>query len=117
MKFIPLNVPIFYHQNTLSCKKLTHNIALYTDLKLHNSYLNHFRYDEYFSKWEEIIHEYVARQLTLWNRVLLVVTLISYSAYSSSLKMMMKFSSETPVDFQRTTLRYTPEDSALQSPS
>jgi hypothetical protein len=48
-KLIELNVPIFYHQNTVSYKKLTHNTAQFTDLKLHNSYLNHFRYDEYFS--------------------------------------------------------------------
>jgi hypothetical protein len=37
-------------------------------------------------------------------------TLVSCSAYSSTLKMETICSSETPVDFQRTTRRYIPED-------
>jgi hypothetical protein len=42
-------------------------------------------------------------------------TLVSWSAYSSTLKMERIFSSETSVDFQRTTRRYIPEDSTLQN--
>jgi hypothetical protein len=40
-------------------------------------------------------------------------TLVSYSAYSSALKMEAMCSSETPVDFQRTTQLYIPEDSTF----
>jgi hypothetical protein len=39
-------------------------------------------------------------------------TLVSFSAYSLTLKMKAICSSETSVNFQRTTLRYIPEDSA-----
>jgi hypothetical protein len=39
--------------------------------------------------------------------------LICCSAYSSIVKMEAVCSSETPVDFQRTTRRYIPEDSTL----
>jgi hypothetical protein len=41
------------------------------------------------------------------------LTLVSCSAYSSTLKMEAMFSSKTSVNFQRTTQRYIPEDSAL----
>jgi hypothetical protein len=41
-------------------------------------------------------------------------TLGSYSTYSSAVKMETLFFSETPVDFERTTWRYIPEDSTLQ---
>jgi hypothetical protein len=44
-------------------------------------------------------------------------TLVSCSAYSSTLKMEAICSSETSVDFQRTTLRYIPEDCILQGTS
>jgi hypothetical protein len=40
-------------------------------------------------------------------------TRVSCSAFSSTLKMEAICSSETSVDFQRTTRRYTPEDSTL----
>jgi hypothetical protein len=40
-------------------------------------------------------------------------TLVSCSAYSSTLKMEAICSSETSVDFQRTTRRYIPEDSNI----
>jgi hypothetical protein len=40
-------------------------------------------------------------------------TLISYSAYSSTLKIEAICSSETPVDFERTTQRCIPEDRTL----
>jgi hypothetical protein len=40
-------------------------------------------------------------------------TLVSCSAYSSALKMGAMCSSETPVEFQLTTLRYIPEDSTF----
>jgi hypothetical protein len=46
-----------------------------------------------------------------------VFTLVSCSAYSSTLKMEVICSSETLVDFLRTTRRYIPEDSSLQSRS
>jgi hypothetical protein len=39
--------------------------------------------------------------------------LVSFSAYSSTLKMKEKYSSETSVGFQRYTWRYIPEDSTL----
>jgi hypothetical protein len=39
--------------------------------------------------------------------------LVSFLAYSSTLKMEAKGSSEMSVDFQRTTRRYTPEDRTL----
>jgi hypothetical protein len=39
----------------------------------------------------------------------------SCTAYSSTLKMEVIRSSETSVDFQRTTGRYIPEDSTLHS--
>jgi hypothetical protein len=42
-------------------------------------------------------------------------TLVSCSAYSSTLKMEAMCSSETSVDFQRTTRRYIPEDSTLHN--
>jgi hypothetical protein len=42
-------------------------------------------------------------------------TLVSYSAYSSTLKMEATCSSETSVDFQLTTRRYIPEDRALNN--
>jgi hypothetical protein len=38
-------------------------------------------------------------------------TLVSCSAYSSTLKMETIYSSEMSVEFQRTTRRYIPEDS------
>jgi hypothetical protein len=41
--------------------------------------------------------------------------MISCSAYSSTPRIEAKSSSETSVDFQRTTRRYIPEDSALQT--
>jgi hypothetical protein len=41
-------------------------------------------------------------------------TLVSCLAYSSTLKMEAKCSSETSVDFQRTTRHYIPEDRTLQ---
>jgi hypothetical protein len=41
-------------------------------------------------------------------------TLVSCSDYSSTLKMEAIYSSETLVDFQRTTRRYIREDSLLQ---
>jgi hypothetical protein len=41
-------------------------------------------------------------------------TLVSYSAYSSNLKMEAIYSSATSVDFQRTTRCYIPEDSTHQ---
>jgi hypothetical protein len=37
-----------------------------------------------------------------------------FLAYSSALKMEATCSSETAVDFQQTTRRYTPEDTILQ---
>jgi hypothetical protein len=40
--------------------------------------------------------------------------LVSCAAYSLTLKMEALCSSETLVDFQRTTQRYIPEDSTLQ---
>jgi hypothetical protein len=43
-------------------------------------------------------------------------TLISCSAYSSTLKMEAICSSETSVDFQQTTRRYFPKDSTLHLP-
>jgi hypothetical protein len=42
-------------------------------------------------------------------------TLVSYLAYSSALKMEATYSSETLVEFQRTTRRYIPEDITLIS--
>jgi hypothetical protein len=42
-------------------------------------------------------------------------TLVSCSAYSLTLKMEETYSSETSVDFQLTTRRYIPEDSALHN--
>jgi hypothetical protein len=42
-------------------------------------------------------------------------TLVSCSAYSSTLKMEAIWSSETSVDFQRTTQRYIPEHSTLHN--
>jgi hypothetical protein len=44
-------------------------------------------------------------------------TLVSCSVYSSTLKMEAIYSSETSVDFQRTTLRYIREVSILQCPN
>jgi hypothetical protein len=47
------------------------------------------------------------------KRIALLVNcfmLVSCVAYSSALKMEAKWSSETLVDFQQTTLRYIPED-------
>jgi hypothetical protein len=41
-------------------------------------------------------------------------TLVSCLAYSSTLKTIAICSAETAVDFQRTTLRYIPEDRSLQ---
>jgi hypothetical protein len=41
-------------------------------------------------------------------------TLASYSTYSLTLKMEAICSSETSVDFQRTTQRYIPEESTLK---
>jgi hypothetical protein len=43
----------------------------------------------------------------------LAFTLVSCSAYSSTLKMEATCSSETSNDFQRITRRYIPEDSTL----
>jgi hypothetical protein len=43
-------------------------------------------------------------------------TLVSCSAYSSTLKMEVICSSETSVDFQQTTRHYIPEDRTLQVP-
>jgi hypothetical protein len=40
-------------------------------------------------------------------------TLVSSLAYSSTLKMKAKCSSETSVDFQRTSRRYIPDDTTL----
>jgi hypothetical protein len=42
-------------------------------------------------------------------------TSVSYSAYSSTLKMEAICSSEISVDFQRTARRYTPEDITLHN--
>jgi hypothetical protein len=42
-------------------------------------------------------------------------TLVSCSAYSSTLKMEAVYYSETSVDFQRTTRRYIPEDGTLHN--
>jgi hypothetical protein len=42
-------------------------------------------------------------------------TLVSCLAYSSTLKMEATYSSETSVDFRRTTWRYIPEDRTLQN--
>jgi hypothetical protein len=44
-----------------------------------------------------------------------VFMLVSCKAYYSTLEMEAICSSETSVDFQRATLRYIPEDSALHS--
>jgi hypothetical protein len=41
--------------------------------------------------------------------------LISWLAYSSTLKMKATYSSETSVDFQRTTQRYISEDITLHN--
>jgi hypothetical protein len=45
----------------------------------------------------------------------LTSTLVSCLAYSSTLKMEAKCSSEVSVDFRRTTRRYTPEDGTLDN--
>jgi hypothetical protein len=44
-------------------------------------------------------------------------TLISCLAHSSALKMEATYSSETPVDLQRTIWHYIPEDRTLQNKS
>jgi hypothetical protein len=44
-------------------------------------------------------------------------TLVSCSGYSSTLKMETVCSPETSIDFQRTTLRYIPENSTLRNHS
>jgi hypothetical protein len=43
------------------------------------------------------------------------LTLVSCSAYSSTLKVEAMYSSEAAIDFQRTTWRYIPEDSTLHN--
>jgi hypothetical protein len=43
--------------------------------------------------------------------------LVSWSAYSSTLKIEATCFSETSVDFQRTTRRHIPEDGTLQANS
>jgi hypothetical protein len=43
------------------------------------------------------------------------ITLVSCLAYSSTLKMEATCSSETSIDFRRTTRRYIPEDGTLQN--
>jgi hypothetical protein len=44
-----------------------------------------------------------------------IFMIVSCLAYSSTLKMEARCSSETSVDFQRTTRRYIPEDGTLHS--
>jgi hypothetical protein len=56
----------------------------------------------------------VLRAVVMKNSLPSALTLTSCSAYSSTLKMEAICSSETLVDFQRTTWRYIPEDSTLQ---
>jgi hypothetical protein len=51
--------------------------------------------------------------LELFFCLQLAFTLVSYSAYSWTLKMEAIYSSETSVDFQRTIRRYITEDSTL----
>jgi hypothetical protein len=41
--------------------------------------------------------------------------LVSYLAYSTTLKMEAIYSSETSVDFQQTTRRYIPEDRTIHN--
>jgi hypothetical protein len=57
-----------------------------------------------FSTWEAK-HEISAKQIEG----------SAYMAYSSVLKMETICSSETSIDFQRTTWRYIPEDSILHN--
>jgi hypothetical protein len=60
--------------------------------------------------WEFIVtKDYIYR----FNWI--IITLVSCSAYFSTLKMEAIYSSETSVDFQRTTRRYIPEDSTLHN--
>jgi hypothetical protein len=62
-------------------------------------------YEEYsYSGIQRLVGEF---------RLPLAFTLVSYSPYSSTLKMEGMCSSETSVDFQRATLRYIPEGSTL----
>jgi hypothetical protein len=55
----------------------------------------------------------VMKSTFFWLCLLSAFVLVSYSAYSSTLKMEAICSSETSVDFQRATRRYIPEDSTL----
>jgi hypothetical protein len=51
----------------------------------------------------------------VYSVLVLSCVLVSCSAYVSTLKKEAMCSSETTVDFQRTTRRYIPEDSAAHS--
>jgi hypothetical protein len=58
------------------------------------------------------------KSTVFWNITLCLpsaFTLVSCSAYFSTLKMEALCSPETSVDFQRTTRRYIPEDSTLHN--
>jgi hypothetical protein len=56
------------------------------------------------------------KSYTFWDLCLpSAFTLVSFLAYSPTLKMEAICSFETSVDFQRTTRRYIPEDNALRN--
>jgi hypothetical protein len=54
-------------------------------------------------------------KLTMWLCLPLTFMLVPCSTYSLTLKMETVCSSETSFDYQRTTLRYIPEDSTFQA--
>jgi hypothetical protein len=64
-----------------------------------------------YSSQQPLLKQLVNRCFeTTCRRLPLAFTLVSCLAYSSILKMESTYSSETSVDFQRTTRRYVPED-------
>jgi hypothetical protein len=62
----------------------------------------------------DTIHRLLILNSSYWLCLQPAFTLVSCSAYNSTLKMEATCSSETSVDIQRTTWRYIPEYSTLQ---
>jgi hypothetical protein len=62
---------------------------------------------------EVVMKSYIFRRITPCSLLATCFTLVSCLAYSSTMKMEATCSSETSVDFQRTTRHYIPEDKTL----
>jgi hypothetical protein len=105
-----ITVTVYYSANTLQLTTVDHNTRLAKAPQPQPTFLRNISPPSSGSKNKP--NKKPARK-----QVACRALLVSCSAYPSTLKMEAICSSETSVDFQRTTRRYIPEDSILSKTS